>query len=106
MIDAILDPFAINTSFKNPFPDELDRARMGLEMSFFSLEWNSTGPIKMSEIRNGLCLSSTPISLNAMRQPSVLSNANALNPPSVSTSGAIGMGEFRGEEAGYNCDPY
>lgn len=121
MINAILDPFAINTNFKNPFP-ELNKTHMGLEMSVSQLEpqsepqsehqpdpsshntWTSTSPINLVQIRNGLCLSTTPISLNAMRQWDVLVNANPMAPPNVPTTGAISLGDFRGEMWG--CNPY
>lgn len=106
MIDGILDPFAEATSFKSSFP-ELDRGRMGLEMQFGVNFFNSSGPISLLQIRNGLGQIGTPISLDYMRDPNVLSNAHPVSPdftPDVPTTGAISLGDYRGEPTGYN--PY
>ena len=98
MIDAILDPFAIDTSFKSSFP-ELDRVRMGLEMQFgIAYDFPYSGSsISLLQIRNGLCSTTTPISFDAMR------GAAALGGMDIPSSGAVSFDDFRGQPA--SCDP-
>jgi hypothetical protein len=66
--------------------------------------FNSTGSITMLQIRNGLGVSGTPISLDYLRTLEVLMDANPFNPPNVPTTGAISLGDYRGKEVFYN--PY
>ena len=106
MIDAILDPFALETSFKRSFPDELDRARMGLEMKFGYLEFfPSSGPVSATMIRNAMCQSGTPIDLNTMRSTTVQSAGQTFGLAGyhLPTTGPISFGDWRG--LGVGCNP-
>lgn len=110
MIDAILDPFAIDTSFKgfkSSFP-ELDRVRMGLEMQL-GQAWTfpTSGPISAFQIWTAMCqtgLSIPPISIDAMRSSAVQDvGTGTFGGYQLPLTGPISFSDWRG--AGVNCNP-